>query len=235
MSILSCGLFRPQVENEYAHPDFTHAALASGGLMVGAVVSKVGNEDERRQHYGDWSRILWSSIDRETEGLNIMVPEHLESALGDSFPDWQNGCEGKNVLDREDLAMLQAAVGGNPNYMVMARFLNDNTSHEKEKVEDTSGTTLEVKLRTTRTVKAQVQVYNLQEGVLSWKGEFVRSKTRTKSVNKDPDRGGGFFGNILHDLLLQGGNTESHPEAPPFNEMAEFIFEDFSKTLPSGG
>jgi hypothetical protein len=232
-TLVGCALFKPSVDNEFVHPEFTYANLASGNVVVGPVTSKVGNEDERRNQYPEWSRLLWSCLDHETKGLHLLPPEFLPVKLDDNYEIMEHRFEQKGQLEDEDLALLQAAFDSTPSYVVAARFVADDISREKNTVKDSAGTVMEVQLDVIRTVKASICVYDVYTGVLSWRGEFTRSKKETNTSNHDPDRGGGWFGNFLYDWLIEGGSGDTYPDGPPFHAVAENIFEDFAKSLPS--
>jgi hypothetical protein len=229
-AIVGCGLLGRGVANEYRDPDFSRDDLITGRLIIGPVTSTFYNSEVRNPDSASWTHLMWSCMRSERSEIKLVPQERLHEALGSDYAILERGAEGNGKLEQQDLERIQEDFGDSGTFVSIVRFESDKISRTESETKDTTGAVTSVSLKTKREVMASVAIYDVTAAALVWSADILRSKTASKTFDTDSDRGGGWFGNIIYDIIT--GNDDEYPEKPPFIEVAEDIFDQIAKVLP---
>ncbi len=224
-----CSAFKPRVLNQYSHASFNRGSLANTKFVVGAVTSQMGNENERRAYYDVWTLELWNHLNNCKSILKLMPPKYLSKTLGDQYETFVYTQEQNMGLDKEDMDFLNKSLDSEPHYVLTASFIRDDISYEKENIKDSTGNVTDIEFHTTRSMTVHFEIYDLGSSSLVWSGDIIRTLRSGRSVDKDSERGGGWFGNILYDAVT--GNTEGYPEPPHLGELTKQMYRHLVRVL----
>lgn len=212
-------------EPAYVSPDFTHANLWKGELVVGGVTSQLEEWDVATVLA--LSRSSYQALEKNRKDLKTFSVDRFFAEVGeDDFYAYNQLIRTGNGLDAPALKKLRASLDG-VRYLLFSRVESDETSKDMEsikKVED--GKTEYYETYTiSREVAVYAEVYDLDRQSLAWTGNIVRSVS--ESNKRERHENGHFWEDLLGDVLVG-----TYPNPPSNNEVFNNVFQSLANSFP---
>jgi len=227
------------------HVSFTYDNVMQGQLVVGGVVSTVGElTDIERIRYSD---ILFREFIDEHKGIQLIRAGSLVKAMGAArYQQWLDNYMLTGVLDKRDTALIRQSFP-HARYLILSRIeLHDVTQSHSETETDVADSEedrkkgefefvrVDVSLNTSRQMGASLAVYDLQQGLLAWSGYISDTDTNANSSSRTFDKHNRWREELadafIHALIDDDAN--SYPAAPPSESLLAGIYAGFAENMP---
>ena len=203
-------------------PSFTYQTLSAGGIAVGGVTSRIGEDDPFTQHR--MTSLLRVSILKERPDIAVqpvaVLPRALgQVAYGELLADYRLSGE----IAETWLEQLSSAAG-DVQYAIFARIEYDDTEKVKVIERDTSDVEVTT-FKISRSVGISFHIYDLTTGVSVWSGIIAKTEEKSKVYREQS----GILASVVEAVL--GVNQPEYPSLPEFSKLSREVFEGFADNL----
>lgn len=213
----------------------TYQNLASGGIAVGGVTSRVKDSTSKPRSRGSMAETFEVFL-RSRADFPVMGADRVRSVVGaDTHESMLDQFEWRGEVSPSMLDSLRAALVDSVRYLVVARIEKDEEDRDRDTIErdtDFDGKTddSETFNTATRTVAVRFQVYDLREGKLAWNVRQTDSETAKAEVPKTPTIFKPYT--VLGQLETLSGDKGPVPDMPDASWNLQRIFDIFTNALP---
>lgn len=245
LAALFSGGCATHVEGLQADPRFTYAAVMSGRIAVGGVVSAW--EDLPPPVRSQYADIFARALREERPSYPLMSPSGVSTAMGvRAYEAMLRQYRDYGGLGPQD---FRAAHQGLPDirYLALARLERDDIAHDRseyeqdEMKEDKKGKSkptgrviVTIRHETSRIVAATLHIYDLWEGRLVWSGLVTKSSTESNEDRNTYSKGDSWKDELLVSVVkgVVLDEADPYPAPPPLHQLLEWTFEGFAENLP---